>query len=296
MIKIDLSSGFFQIPLAPQHRRFHGVCYRGQQLALTRLPMGHPLAPYVLQRLAQAVAQHINQRFGTAMVAYLDDWLLFQPHLPPRAIVQEIRHLGFTINMAKSILDPTSSLIYLGLRINATTQQLQPTPECLQHIMQLASLVPDASPLDLRRITGYISWLAWAMNWPFWPLTYCSEKHTGSHGPSIEGSFIAQAPWELCGVRSRYTPTPPLHHSAYMWPQFLFSRYSSSSPTASPSPALRLRQPCSRSTGSAHVCSILSTSLWQRTQRWPTTHSPREKVIQLDTIFGCKLCTPHGFQ
>jgi hypothetical protein len=25
MIKLDLSSGFFQIPLAPQHRRFYGV-------------------------------------------------------------------------------------------------------------------------------------------------------------------------------------------------------------------------------------------------------------------------------
>jgi hypothetical protein len=55
-------------------------------MALTRLPMGHPLAPYVLQRLAAAVAQHINHPFGTAMVAYSDDWLLFQPDVPAAAI------------------------------------------------------------------------------------------------------------------------------------------------------------------------------------------------------------------
>jgi hypothetical protein len=73
MIKLDLSSGFFQIPLAPQHRKFYGLYYRGQQMALTRLPMGHPMAPYILQRLVQAVARHINDKFGTAMVAYLDD-------------------------------------------------------------------------------------------------------------------------------------------------------------------------------------------------------------------------------
>jgi hypothetical protein len=154
MIKVDLASGFFQVPLLPQHRHFYGVYYRGQQLALTRLPMGHPLSPYVLQRLAAAVAAHINRLFGTAMVAYLDYWLFFQPEIPAPDIIQELHHLGFTINRWKSVLQPTHRLIYFGLDISATTQQLQPTPECLHHMMQLIALVPDASPLDLRRIAG----------------------------------------------------------------------------------------------------------------------------------------------
>jgi len=129
-------------------------------------------------RLAQAVAQHINQKFGTAMVAYLDDWLFFQPHLPAQDIIQEIQRLGFTINLNKSVIHPTSDLIYLGLRINAETQQLQPTPDCLRHMMQLASLVPQASPLDIRCIAGYISWLAWAMNWPTFMATHLLQQET----------------------------------------------------------------------------------------------------------------------
>jgi hypothetical protein len=178
MIKLDLSSGFFQISLKKEHRKFYGVYYRGEQLALTRLPMGHPMAPYILQRLAQAVAVFINQKFGSAMIAYLDDWLFFQQHLPAQQIIREIQRLGFTINFSKSIIQPTSRLIYLGLLIDAPAQQLRPTPECLQHMMELLSIVQQASPLDLRRITGYISWLAWAMNWPTFMATHLLQRET----------------------------------------------------------------------------------------------------------------------
>jgi hypothetical protein len=108
--------------------------------------MGHPMAPYILQRLAHAVALHINKKFGTAMVAYLDDWLFFQPTLPVQHIIQEIQQLGFTINFLKSIVQPTSRLIHLGLCIDVPSQQLRPTPECLQHMMQLISIVQQASP------------------------------------------------------------------------------------------------------------------------------------------------------
>jgi hypothetical protein len=44
MIKIDLTSGFFQLRIRPDHTRFYGIYYRGVQYTLQRLPMGHPLA------------------------------------------------------------------------------------------------------------------------------------------------------------------------------------------------------------------------------------------------------------
>jgi hypothetical protein len=156
--------------------------------------MEHPLAPYIL-RLSQAMAQIINQHFGTAMIAYLDDWLFFQPNLPAQQIIQLVQHLGFTINFNKSIIVPTSRLIYLGLLIDATVRQIRPTPECLHHMMELLSIVQQASPLDLRRITGYISWLAWAMGWPTFMATHFNGNPTGSYGPTTEASFTGHGPW-----------------------------------------------------------------------------------------------------
>lgn len=45
MIKLDLKSGFHQIPLALSSFNHNGICYKGIKYSLTRLPMGHALAP-----------------------------------------------------------------------------------------------------------------------------------------------------------------------------------------------------------------------------------------------------------
>jgi hypothetical protein len=42
----------------------------------------------------------------------------------------------------------------------------------------LLSLVPQSSQLDLRRIAGYLSWLAWAMNWPTFMATHILQRET----------------------------------------------------------------------------------------------------------------------
>jgi hypothetical protein len=77
LIKVDLRSGFFQIPIRPEYYRYYGVYYHRRRLAWTRLLMGHPLAPSIMQRVATAVARSVTQQFNITMVAYLDDWLFF---------------------------------------------------------------------------------------------------------------------------------------------------------------------------------------------------------------------------
>lgn len=83
------------------------------------------------------------------MVAYLNNWLIYGARLKVSAIVAEIQHLGFTINLEKSHLQPTSALIYLGLHINIPRQTIEPTQQCLQHLRDLIALVPQASFQDL---------------------------------------------------------------------------------------------------------------------------------------------------
>jgi hypothetical protein len=178
LFKTDLTSGFYQLRLREEHCKFYGVYYRGLKYAFTRLPMGHPLAPYVLQRISIAVATYLHQRHHTSMISYLDDWLFFAPQPPAHQICRTIERLGFTINYTKSVVVPTHQLVYLGLHINTITQQMRPTPQCLCHMHHLLSLVPEASSLDLRRIAGYLSWLAWAMNWPTFMATHILSRET----------------------------------------------------------------------------------------------------------------------
>jgi hypothetical protein len=120
MIKIDLKSGFFQLRVHPKYQPFYGVYYKGQRLELTRLPMGHPLAPALMQKFSIPVARYLHQRFNITMVAYLDDWLLFsEDPIPVNNILQALATLGITVNQHKSVLQPTTALTYLGLQINS---------------------------------------------------------------------------------------------------------------------------------------------------------------------------------
>lgn len=52
IIKIDLKSGFHQLPLHPEFLNHNGMCYRGEKLSLTRLPMGHALALEICYRVS----------------------------------------------------------------------------------------------------------------------------------------------------------------------------------------------------------------------------------------------------
>jgi hypothetical protein len=63
LFKIDLTSGFYQLRIREQHRKFYRIFYKVHRLAFTRLPMGHPLAPYVLQRLSIAVANYLHRLY-----------------------------------------------------------------------------------------------------------------------------------------------------------------------------------------------------------------------------------------
>lgn len=119
MVKVDLKSGFHQLPVNPRHYRFNGVYYRGQKYALTCLPMGHALAPGVFQRFAERVLRAVTRRANVNSCAYLDDWLLWGTAEDLDHAITIIRALGVTINEAKSTLNPTKQLTYLGFRVNS---------------------------------------------------------------------------------------------------------------------------------------------------------------------------------
>lgn len=92
------------------------------------------------------------------MVAYLDDWLFFADHhLPVAQIRSCLVRLGITINSAKSILQPTTALVYFGLQVDTLQQTIRPTRPCLAHLTDLIEAVPPASQMDLQRIVGYLA-------------------------------------------------------------------------------------------------------------------------------------------
>jgi hypothetical protein len=222
MIKLDLVSGFFQIPIKEQYQKFYSIYYRKKQYAHTRLPMSHPLAPSILQRLVQRVAAHLHHRFAISMVAYLDDWLIFGPSLPVQQILDELQHLGLIVNLQKSVIQPAKRLIYLGLDIDLTQRVIKATPSCLQHLLQLLTIVPQGSPQDLRRITGYLTWLCWAMNWPMFIATLILQRDTYWARWMFRNKLLQQPRKLQPPLRSQmvYTDATP-SSIGVLWPELL---------------------------------------------------------------------------
>lgn len=63
----------------PPAQKFYGLLEGNHRLQLSRLLMGHPLTPSIMQRFAQAVSTLLHRHFGVSMVAYLDGWLISRP-------------------------------------------------------------------------------------------------------------------------------------------------------------------------------------------------------------------------
>lgn len=114
LIKIDLQSGFHQLKIDPSTGKFNGVYHNRVKYRLTRLPMGHALAPGVFQRFSDVIIRHIYDVLEVRGVAYLDDWLFYHEDGEELLRVPDyITHMGITINRNKSVLQPTRTLTYL---------------------------------------------------------------------------------------------------------------------------------------------------------------------------------------
>jgi hypothetical protein len=173
------SRWFFQILIRLEYQQYYIVYYEKQHLAWTRLPMGHPLAPPIMQRLSTTVARHLHNTCNVTLVAYLDDWLIFRPStLPVHSILQNIQDLGITINREKFILDPTRVMVYLGLSINWELLTITPTSGCLSQLLQLTTIIHQACQQDLQRIAGYVTWLCYTMVWPLFIANLIRQRNT----------------------------------------------------------------------------------------------------------------------
>ena len=71
---LDLQSGYFQIDLEPESRKFTAFCTPNQSLRFTRVPQGLFISGQRFQRIMNKVFEGFINRF---LVVYLDDILIY---------------------------------------------------------------------------------------------------------------------------------------------------------------------------------------------------------------------------
>ena len=127
MVKIDLTDAFYHVPIARKDRRLLQFRWKDVLYQYNCLPFGLASAPRTFTKVTKPFMVELRSR-GFRIVIYIDDILLIasSANLLLRQLselLSLLESLGLTVNLVKSVLEPTQVLTYLGTGIDSTRMQ-----------------------------------------------------------------------------------------------------------------------------------------------------------------------------
>ena len=167
MVSLDLQDAYLQVPVHPSSRHYLRFCVGDSVLQFRSLCFGLSTALQVFTRVMAPISS-VMHRYGFRILRYLDDWLVlgssFRDIVRARDFLLWLcRELGVRVNLAKSSLDPSQTLDYLGMRLQTRPLRVFLTPKRVQ---KLSSLLHEfvscqQQPLTLwRQLLGVMSSLS----------------------------------------------------------------------------------------------------------------------------------------
>ena len=127
MFKVDLSRYFRQIPMDPGDYSLIGYIINGHIYFDKVLPMGMRSAPYIAQRVSNAIA-HIHKQMEFFLLNYVDDFV--GAELKERAwkayqfLTKLLRDLQVDTSPEK-VIPPTTRLEFLGITFDSNTMTME---------------------------------------------------------------------------------------------------------------------------------------------------------------------------
>ena len=164
MVSLDLQDTYLQVPVHHDSRRFLRFVLDGKPFQFRVLCFGLTTAPQVFTRIMAPVSA-ILHRHGVRMLRYLDDWLILASSeiacLQSRdRLLAVCTELGIQVNLTKSSLVPSQSIVYLGMEILSLPFIARPTPTRAGNLIRLIEefLSTPSPPAFLwRRLLGHLS-------------------------------------------------------------------------------------------------------------------------------------------
>ena len=154
---------YLQVPVHRDSRRYLRFVVQGKTYQFRVLCFGLTTAPQVFTRIMAPVSA-ILHKYGVRMLRYLDDWLILPSSelacLQSRdRLLTLCTELGIQVNLTKSSLVLTQSLVYLGMEIRSLPFIARPTPARVGNLLRLieeflSTLSPPA--FLWRRLLGHL--------------------------------------------------------------------------------------------------------------------------------------------
>jgi hypothetical protein len=122
MFTIDLESAYYSVPLHADSWQYVAWCHDGNCWVSTVLPFGVNVAPFIFQKIVRDMVTFLR-RLHIRVINYLDDFIIFADAQYANEVLEFVlwlfRQLGWRVN-AKSVLQPSTETVFLGLIIDST--------------------------------------------------------------------------------------------------------------------------------------------------------------------------------
>ena len=133
--KTDLKDAFRLIPVHPSQWSLLGICCKTRFYVDTCLPFGLRSAPYLFNRLSEAIHWILVNKYGVRhLLHYLDDFITAEPpdSLTCSYNLDSMLLLCKCINApikSSKIVGPSTSITFLGIHLDTIAMEASITPE-----------------------------------------------------------------------------------------------------------------------------------------------------------------------
>ena len=198
---IDFKHAFYSLPVNPKHRKFLRFVWNGKHMQFTCMPQGLGPASRVFTKILKPVTAHLRS-IGLEISPYIDDIIAMHDdddqYMPIATYAARLfDKLGYTINLAKSVLPPDRMTVieHLGFIFNSTEMTVQLTEKKQNRIAILAENLLTAKKSSLQQLAQFIGKLVAAEpGFTHAPLYYKEieiyknqmlSQHYGDHSATI---------------------------------------------------------------------------------------------------------------
>ena len=159
--KIDLKDAYHHILVHVNIRKYFRFVVAGTVFQFRVLPFGLSTAPREFTKSLAPVIQLLRSQ-GIQVHAYLDDWIIRatsqeQSLEHTQHVLQLLQSLGWTINWAKSMLQPSRILDFLGLHFNLEQALISPPALFLPTLTEVLSRLSPSTVMSARKVSSIIS-------------------------------------------------------------------------------------------------------------------------------------------
>lgn len=163
-VSVDLKDAYFHIQIAPRHRRFLRFAFEGIAYQFMVMPFGLGLAPRTFTKCVDAAFSPLRAS-GMRILNYLDDWLILAHsedvlNSHKHTLLRHLESLGLCVNVQKSVLRPSQTIMYLGVQLDSITMRARLSQEGIQDLVSALNAFRLGRPIALKEFQRLLGRMA----------------------------------------------------------------------------------------------------------------------------------------